>query len=184
MPENDIHVLAAFIGVVALVYTNGLPEFSFLIFFILGAMIASFKKIGKIYGLSPDLDNFGIIKQLFGHRSIVFHSPLLPVIILNLLGIDFLCNDPWGSDIYSALAYGFCFGWLMHVTADGIQSIWLWNIPFRNAKKTTRLILGIICLMLTLITLLSVFFISSGYLKIPILQETLVFFRNFILGLF
>lgn len=181
MPNNDTHILAAFAGVILLFYTEGLPPFLFLLFFMFGAVIASFKKIGKIYGISPDLDNFGIIKKLVGHRSIVFHSPIVPIIILKFSGIDFACAYMWECNLTSALIYGFCFGWLVHVIADGIQNMGWWDIPLKNTKKGTRLTLGIICFISALITLGAVYFINSGYLQIPGLHELLIYFRNFIL---
>ena len=160
MPNNDIHIFAVFVGIILLIYTDGRPQFLFLLFFMFGAVISSFKKFGKIYGLSPDMDNFGIIKKLFAHRSIVFHSPVVPIIVLNLSGIDFTCNDVWESDLVSVLIYGFCFGWLIHIIADGIQTLQWWDIPLKNTKKNTRLTLGIICFTFTLITLLSIYFIT------------------------
>ncbi|ODS35282.1 MAG: hypothetical protein A7315_14825 [Candidatus Altiarchaeales archaeon WOR_SM1_79] len=184
MPNNDIHMLAVFAGSILLFYTDGLPPFLSLLCFICGAVVASFKRMGKVYGLSPDLDSFGIIKRLFAHRSIIFHSPIIPIIILNIADISFNCIDIWKSDPVQILIYGFCFGWLIHIIADGIQSMEWWDIPLKNTKKNTRLALGVICFIFTFITLLSIYFIDSGYLQIPILHDALVFFRNFILGIF
>ena len=181
MPENDIHVVAVFIGVILLFYTEGLPPFMGLLFFMFGAIIASFKRLGFVYGLSPDLDSIGIIKKLTGHRSIIFHSPLIPVIILKFSGINFACEGVWESRILEIMIYGLCFGWLIHIIADGIQSIEWWDVPFRNTKRTTRLIIGVICVSLTLATLLSVYFINSQYLQFSVLPEILNFFRNLIL---
>jgi hypothetical protein len=79
------------------------------------------------------------------------------------------------------MIYGLCFGWLIHIIADGIQSIEWWDVPFKNTKRITRIILGVICVLLTLATLLSVYFINSPYLQFSILPEILNFFRNAIL---
>jgi membrane-bound metal-dependent hydrolase YbcI (DUF457 family) len=110
--------------------------------------------------ISPDIDTYPIIRHIVAHRSIFFHSPLVPYILLNFVEIE---NPAYtillGGDLLAALIFGFVFGWCVHIFADAltISGIRWWDIPGSDTSATVRILAGLTCVAATIFFFVSYF---------------------------
>lgn len=103
--------------------------------------------------LSPDFDTYPGVKQLIGHRSILSHSPLVPYLLQNSLGVHGTLRRAFvWNDFTAILTYGFAFGWCVHIFADALYAEGLngWDIP-GNMPKNVRRWVGLVCVLATAI---------------------------------
>ncbi len=102
--------------------------------------------VSRIAFISPDVDSSRYMRDLVGHRSIFFHSPLIPALAVYGKTTGSLLNSL--ADSKSAVIFGFAFAWYIHILADGISPA-AWDLPTPNTPGWMRTLTGLICVVST-----------------------------------
>lgn len=102
--------------------------------------------VSRIAMISPDMDSNRYIRELVGHRSIFFHSPLIPALVVYRYSLGSFLSSL--SDSGAAGIFGFAFAWYVHILADGI-SPGGWDLPTPNTPGWLRNLTGLICVLST-----------------------------------
>lgn len=132
-----------------LTYKSVLNLFGFVVAGLLGTYNGYVRSVR--IRISPDFDAYPLPRRILGHRSIVFHSPLMPYLLLSHLNINYMTAHValLNGDFLFSLVFGFIFGWCVHIFADFLNPAG-WDLPTPNTPQWIRVITGIFCFLLTI----------------------------------